>query len=527
MKELLLRHKIKVFIMIILTVFASGTNIYAGYSLAYLYEVASSKNIKEAILISAFILFCWILSVITAYLSSVYNSRLTQIFNNDLRQSMLNKIISLNIEEYAEKEPGEYASWLVNDINQIEKNSIVPFFNLTSAFTTLIFAFIALLTIHPLIVGLTIVSSIVLTVVPKVFKKSINTSTDKLSLINENFTQKVYDLISGYEIFYIFNRRETLISNLSKIYTSLEIEKFQFNKKNSQMTMFSNIIFRIFEMSITIVTAVLASFSLVSIGMIFSISNIVNRFFNAINRFLANIVLINSSKLIFDKFEHVTNEEQRKKLSGLTQSVTLSDFSIQYGNKVIFDKMNFEFKVGGKYVILGESGSGKTSIARAIAGINSNYRGSINFDGCNLKEYENMSILEHISYINQNVYIFNDTIRFNLTLGQNFTDEELLCVLSKVNLSSFISSQTNGLDTILGDHGKNISGGQKQRLIIARALLQNKTFFIVDEGTSSLDHKNATIITNFLLNNPVYTLILITHNLPENIYEKFNKVYHL
>lgn len=230
-EELILKHKTKVFIMMILTVLASGTNIYAGYSLAYFYEVASSKNIKDAIIISAFILSCWILSVITAYLSSVYNSKLLQIFNNDLRQSMLNKINSLNIEAYAEKEPGEYASWLVNDINQIEKNSIVPFFNLTSAFATLFFSFIALTKIHPLIVCLTIVSSVVLTVVPKVFKKSINTSTDKLSLLNEAFTQKVFDLISGYEVFYLFNTRGTLVNNLSKIYTPLETEKFKFNKK--------------------------------------------------------------------------------------------------------------------------------------------------------------------------------------------------------------------------------------------------------------------------------------------------------
>lgn len=291
--------------------------------------------------------------------------------------------------------------------------------------------------------------------------------------------------------------------------------------------MFSNIIFRIFEMSITIVTAVLASFSLVSIGMIFSISNIVNRFFNAINCFLANIVLINSSKPIFGKFKNIKSEDKRKELTKLTQSVTLNNFSIQYGNKIIFDKRNFEFKVGGKYAILGESGSGKTSIARTIAGINSNYSGSINFDGCNLKEYESTSVLKHISYINQNIYIFNDKIRFNLTLGADFTDEDLLWALSKVNLSSFINSQTNGLDTILGDNGKNISGGQKQRLIVARALLQNRTFFIVDEGTSALDHKNAAIITDILLNNPAYTLILITHNLQENIYDKFDKVYYL
>jgi len=440
---------------------------------------------------------------------------------------MLNKITLLNIEEYAEKEPGEYASWIVNDINQIEKNSIIPFFNLTSSLATLFFAFMALIKIHPLLIGLTIVGSVILTIVPRVFKKSINDSTAKLTTINEGFTQKAYDLISGYEIFYVFNNRENLLKKLSKIYTPLETEKFKFNKKNAQMTMYSDVIFRIFEQAIMVVTAIMASFSLVSVGMIFSVSNIVNRFLNAINSFFANIVLMNSSSFIFEKIKSVKNEDNRKELSEITHSVTLNDFSIQYGDKKIFDKRNFEFKVGGKYAILGESGSGKTSIARAVLGINSNYSGMINFDGHNLKEFANESILKQISYVNQNTYIFNDTIRFNLTLGEDFTDEELLCVLSKVNLGSFIDSQANGLDTVLGDSGKNISGGQKQRLVIARAFLQEKTFFIVDEGTSALDHKNATVITDLLLNNPEYTLILITHNMSETIYEKFDKIYYL
>ena len=112
------------------------------------------------------------MSVITAYFSELYNFGLIKTFNNDLRQSMLNKITLLNIEEYAEKEPGEYASWIVNDINQIEKNSIIPFFNLTSSLATLFFAFMALIKIHPLLIGLTIVGSVILTIVPRVFKKA-------------------------------------------------------------------------------------------------------------------------------------------------------------------------------------------------------------------------------------------------------------------------------------------------------------------------------------------------------------------
>lgn len=193
----------------------------------------------------------------------------------------------------------------------------------------------------------------------------------------------------------------------------------------------------------------------------------------------------------------------------------------------MLDHQNYCFEIGKKYAIIGESGVGKSSMIKAMIGINDNYTGEILFDGISKEAYNKDSIFQQIAYISQDAYIFNDTIRFNLTLGDSgYTDVQLKDVLNMVNLGEFLTEK-GGLDAMLGDNGKNISGGQKQRLAIARSLLQKKRIFVVDEGTSALDIKNVAIIERLLLETEEYTTILITHNMKENTQKYYDQVIHL
>lgn len=196
---------------------------------------------------------------------------------------------------------------------------------------------------------------------------------------------------------------------------------------------------------------------------------------------------------------------------------------------IVLQDVNLEFDIEKKYALIGESGSGKTSIVRAIVGLSDHYTGHILLDGVEKNNYDIDSVFSQFSYISQNVYLFNDTLRYNLTLGHPCSDEEIYSVLSYVNLIGFLKTLPDGLNTIIGDGGKNISGGQQQRIVIARSLLQKKKIFIMDEGTSALDQKNAHMIENMVMDDPNLTLILITHHLEEANRSKFKKkfiIYH-
>lgn len=132
-----------------------------------------------------------------------------------------------------------------------------------------------------------------------------------------------------------------------------------------------------------------------------------------------------------------------------------------------------------------------------------------------------------MSYIGQTVFLFNSTIRDNITLGEMFTDAQMEKALRDSALAGDLASMPDGLDTVVGEEGSNLSGGQKQRVAIARALIHDRSILLVDEGTSALDRENADIVEKSLLSNPELTLILVSHHLTAERKKQFTQVYDL
>lgn len=210
-----------------------------------------------------------------------------------------------------------------------------------------------------------------------------------------------------------------------------------------------------------------------------------------------------------------------------SNSIELRNVSFGYKNEDVFKNLSLIFENGKKYAIIGKSGSNKTTLIKLILGHLNNYEGNIYIDNVDIKQYSQESISENFAYISQNVYIFSGTIKDNITLCENFTEEELDNSLKESCLSDFVLSLDQSLNTFLGEEGNNISGGQKQRLSIARALIRHKPIIIIDEGTSALDKKNAFEVESMLLKNPNFTIILITHCLSEELIDNFDKIIEL
>lgn len=180
-----------------------------------------------------------------------------------------------------------------------------------------------------------------------------------------------------------------------------------------------------------------------------------------------------------------------------------------------------------KYAIVGESGSGKSTLVKLLLNYYNTYSGNIYIDNKDVMNIKEENIFNLISMIQQDVFIFDDTIRNNVTLFKEYSDDEVKCALNKVVLISAIDLLKDNLETNMGENGANFSGGQKQRIALARAIVKKCPIIILDEATASLDNETAYKIEKSLLDIQDLTLVSITHKLIKENLKMYDEIIYI
>lgn len=230
-----------------------------------------------------------------------------------------------------------------------------------------------------------------------------------------------------------------------------------------------------------------------------------------------------ASDKIFNLLDIKEENPAKEKITDNTD-IECNNLSFSYDeSREILHGVNMSFKKGSFTAVVGKSGCGKSTVASILTGKNKGFGGSVTIGGISIKEINENSLMKSITYIGHNSYIFKGTVRENLLMAANVKDEELWRVLEQVNLANFLKSE-NGLDTFINEKASNISGGQRQRLALARALLHNSDIYIFDEATSNIDIESENDIMEQIIKlAKAKTVILISHRLAnvvnaDNIY---------
>lgn len=222
-----------------------------------------------------------------------------------------------------------------------------------------------------------------------------------------------------------------------------------------------------------------------------------------------------ASDKIFRLLDMEEREQGTQELAGEELDITFENVSFSYEEeRPILKDVNFHIPKGQFISLVGESGCGKSTIASLILGRNRQYQGKISIGGVDLKELKEKSLMEHVTMVRHNSYLFKGTVEENLLMGNSSaTQEQMIEVLKKVNLWEFLKGQ-EGLGTKLAEKGSNFSGGQCQRLCIARALLHNTEIYIFDEAASNIDSESEEIIMDVVRKlAETKTVLLISHRL--------------
>jgi ABC-type multidrug transport system fused ATPase/permease subunit len=268
-----------------------------------------------------------------------------------------------------------------------------------------------------------------------------------------------------------------------------------------------------------------------SIGMLLGLLSLIFYLLDPIQKIYSTVGVVQAGIAAAQRLSVLRTASIEKtgkiKLEKVNDGVYFENISFSYDDKAnVLDSINIKIPVGSKVAIVGKTGSGKTTLIQLLLKLYSGYSGSIIINGNSLENYTIESIRNKIVFITQDNQLFQDSIRNNIDLTQALTDTEIADILKKVNLDGVISKQMKGIDSVIGDDGLNFSGGERQRIAIARSMAVNPDVVVLDEITASLDPQNEEQIMDNLLDHfDGKTIISISHRL--STIQHFDYIYVL
>lgn len=505
------------------TTFVSFINAMILNSLVNMdFSVFFQNIIKLIVVFSFFLLF--------TYLHIKKTAEATQKMSKHLRFLVIGRLEHLNTVSFTQKNQGVYVSWLSNDINQIEQAGFTRIYELLMNTINLLLSLIALTYIHWSLFIITALEILIIINLPKIFGKKLQTEALNVASVNERAVDKSTNLLSGFSTFHLYNNLSYMISELKKQFKSLEQAKNKQSFLMAKVAITGGLGNVIGQISAYTLSGYLVLLGKITVGMITATASLSSNIFNTAGNLSQYIASIRSIEPLIQKIVDFSNEDEDDKnqaletLPDIQSGIEFQNVSFGYDEQnLIIKDLSYRFKLNKKYAITGPSGSGKSTILNMIIKNISPNKGCVLVNHANIHNVTQESILSKVTIIEQKPYVFNGTIRENICLGDTFTDAEISDVLNYVELLEY----GQNLNAIITENGSNFSGGQRQRLALARGLIRNKKILLLDESTSSLDKKTAKKIESLILDIPDISVIMISHHLDETIKQKLDGILEL
>lgn len=509
------------------SLFETAAMIILSLMLERVLAIAATDNLQE-LYKQGIIFIILVVSFVLMYLFVLYiKPRFRKKAMMQYKNNIYNNLLKKNITDFNKHETSTYISSLTNDVNYIEENYIFSIFSLITQITLFITTIVVMLIYSPILTLSAIGLSLLPLIVALLVGGKLMTYEEKISNENASFMHFIKDNLIGFSTIKVF-KAEKKMKELFKNNNSL-LEDQKAKKVRTTVLM---------EFLQT-VTSVIAQFGVFFIGAYLCIKektltpSVILLFVQLMNYVMSPLAQIpslistrNACIPLFKKIENIINEKEEdntnKEQASFNNNITINDLHFSYDDKVILNGVNYTFNKNKSYAIVGTSGSGKTTLINLLLGRNNSYQGSINYDNKELNEISIDSIYEISSFVEQNVFIFDDTIINNITMYSKVDEDLLNKAINQSGLKQLIDEK--GIDYRCGENGNNLSGGEKQRISIARALIKKAQILLMDEATSALDNETSYEITNNVLDLENTTKIMITHRLEENILKRFDEI---
>ncbi|MBA0884110.1 ABC transporter ATP-binding protein [Flavobacterium undicola] len=504
------------------------------FSKEYLYyniTLLTEKNGPEfaLLLVIAIVSITFLLKNLFNYLASNHLMHLKNGVLKDLRNSMYHKIINLPVSYYSEKRKGDIMARMLGDVNEVQNSFFSILELIVKEPMTIVFTLVGMIAISfklTLFVFIFIPLSGLL--ISKI-GKSLRSKSEKVQYENGYLISIVEESLSGLKVVKSYNAESNFKQKFNDSVTRVLKLSNSIGKKNNLATPLSEFLGIIticillwFGGKMVLVDKLPDGKALLDgakflayMGLAYNIltpAKAISKASYSVKNGLA------AAQRVFEVLEvknEITDSENAIKKLTFEDSIAIKNINFRYEDENVLKDFSLEIPKGKTVALVGQSGSGKSTIANLLTRFYDVHEGSIAIDGVNIKDMNLQSLRGLMGLVTQDSILFNDTIKANISLGKpNASDEEIIEALKIANAYEFVQDLPNGIYTNIGDSGNKLSGGQKQRLSIARAVLKNPPIMILDEATSALDTESEKFVQvaleNMMQNR---TSIVIAHRL--------------
>ena len=498
-----------------------------SYGKAYLnYKVgtlAGENTIWALAIVIALVLSLFLLKNLFSYLASFFITYLRNGVLKDLRNNLYKKIVNQPIAFFSDQRKGDIMSRMIGDVNEVQNSMLSALESFIREPLTIIFSILVMLGIS---VKLTLFTFIFIPIAAAVISK-IGKSLKKNSIAVQQeqgrFLSLIEETIGGLRVIKAFNAESIFskrFADSSQTFNRLSNKVMNRQNLGSPMSEFLGILMIAvllwFGGSLVLVDKTLEGTQFIAfMGLAYNILTPAKAISRASYDMRRGNAAAERILEILDYENPIKERENPVVIKDFTTAITLNNVTFAYAEQPVLTNFSLEVPKGKTVALVGQSGSGKSTIANLITRFYDVNEGAILIDGVDVKDMQTASLRKLIGVVSQDSILFNDTIKNNLLIGKpDATDEELITAAKIANAYEFINDLPEGFDTNIGDAGSKLSGGQKQRLSIARAVLKNPPIMLLDEATSALDTESERLVQNALENMMKHrTSIVIAHRL--------------
>lgn len=528
MKQLTKYHKKSFYTFMIFNILVPLTNIAFAYSIKIIIDSGMSQNreaLTQAILIGAIVIFIY---ASLNFISLRLRNKLVRQIMSRYKNRVFKSILDRDYREFSKEKSGKFISILTENMKKIEQDYLHQYFNISKNISLMIFSLVAMFIGNWFLTLLVIIASIIPMMISGFIGQKSASLQNSSMIADQKYLAKVKDILAGFLVIKSFNVKEAIGQDYKN--ESEKLNEIYFIK--GKFDVLSNVISQLSGMIVFLVAfgggMYLVFGGHTTIGSVTAIVQLVNFVVMPLNEIGMGMSKFREGQSTLNSFEvkDVIELQTGKMKEYFDDVISFSnvDFSYPNAEEKIFNNLSLQIKKGEKIAIVGMSGSGKSTLLNLLLRFYDVTSGYISIDNQDLQAISAESLYNLMTIVQQDVYIFDDTLKANITLSQSFTEDDIKKAVQQSGLESYILENELGLQTLCGENGSNLSGGERQRLSIARALIRKTPILLLDEATSSLDNKVTTEIENSILEIQDLTVLVVTHKLNKSMLKKYNRI---